>query len=324
MLWLNNIPDPLVIILGPTGVGKSDLAVQVALSLHAEIISADSRLFYKGMDIGTAKPSISDQKKVRHHLIDFLEPSETWTLVDFQSSVRKIISDLHRKNQLPILIGGTGQYIKAIIENWQAPPGTPDLKLRSIVEKIGKEMGPHELHRKLVRLDPEAAAHIEPNNLRRTVRAFEVIFTTGDLFSSQRKKGLASYSLCMVGLKRTRVDLYKRIDDRIDRMVHLGLLKETQSLLERGVPPDSPAMSAIGYREMVGVLENRLTIEEAITEMKRLTRQFARRQANWFKENDPRIHWMDADTTNGQDVVNLICSEISWIKKPSGVHTPDG
>ena len=306
--------DPLVVIVGPTAVGKSAFAIALAQKLDGEIVSADSRLFYRGMDIGTAKPSLKDRECVPHHLIDVAEPDEPWSLVLFQEQARKVISSIHARNKLPFLVGGTGQYIQAVLEGWQAPLQQPDLEWRRVLEEWGREIGPRELHARLKLLDPEAANHIEPGNLRRTVRALEVIFKSGKRFSEQRLKANSPYSLCIIGLNRPRVELYARIDDRIDRMVAGGLLDEVKSLLAKGYSPELSTLSAIGYREMVAVQQGEMSLDDAVRQMKRLTRQFVRRQANWFKENDPRIHWVNPDESINAAVA-FIQSGDGWIKK---------
>lgn len=309
-----DINDPLVVIVGPTAVGKTAFAVEVAKRFEGEVVSADSRLFYRGMDIGTAKPTFEDLAGVPHHLIDVAEPDEPWSLVLFQEQAQKVIASIHARGKLPFLVGGTGQYIKAVIEGWQAPVQQPDIEMRRILEAWGSEIGPHELHNRLRIIDPEAASHIEPGNLRRTVRALEVIFKTGIRFSKQRIKSKIRYSICLIGLKRPRAELYMRIDNRIEQMIANGMVDEVKSLLAKGLSPDLPTLSAIGYREMIAVINGMMSMDEAIKQMKRLTRQFVRRQSNWFKESDPNIHWFNVDQSIDAAVL-LIQSSAGWIKK---------
>jgi tRNA dimethylallyltransferase len=292
-----NSPFPLVVIVGPTAVGKTEVSIQLAEFLNGEIVSADSRLFYRGMDIGTAKPSKQDQHRVPHHLIDIANPDETWSLALFQKSAIEIIDVIHARGKLPFLVGGTGQYVRAVIEGWKLPPQQPNSRIREALEKIASEQGPFEFHNKLKRIDPVAAGFIDPTNVRRTIRAFEVIFLTGKLFSDQREKTKSKYSIHMIGLNRPRTELYRRIDDRIDAMIKSGLVNEVQSLLDKGYPPDLPSLSAIGYCQVIAFLEDKISLDEAILQIKRQTRQFVRRQANWFKENDPNITWFDVSKT---------------------------
>lgn len=296
---------PLLLLLGPTAVGKTDLAIELALRLGGEVVSADSRLFYRGMDIGTAKPSVEEMRGVPHHLIDVANPDETWSLTLFQQEARRVIDDIHGHGRLPLLVGGTGQYVRAVTEGWSPPEVQPDPRLRGILEKLAGDHDIYWLHDRLRILDPLAADSIDPRNLRRTVRALEVIFTTGQPFSMQRRVAGSPYRQIAIGLKRPREELYQRVDLRIEAMFARGLLDEVQSLIEKGYSPDLPSMSAIGYREAAAVLRGEMTIEEAKTQMKRLTRIFVRRQANWFKETDPTIRWFDAGHVSIDEIENF-------------------
>ncbi len=278
---------PLILIVGPTAVGKTELAIQLAEKMNGEIISADSRLFYRGMDIGTAKPSQEELARVPHYLIDIVNPDETLSLAVFQEKAKDIIADIHVRGKLPFLVGGTGQYIRAVTEGWTPPEVTADEQLRAELEKKGKEW----LHARLQILDPEAAAKIDARNVRRTIRALEVILTTGRKFSEQRGQVESPYQLITVGLTRPRPELYQRVDERIDLMFANGLIDEVKGLLKKGYSPTLPSMSALGYRECVSVVKSLLTEVQAKVEMRRVTRIFVRRQANWFKESDPNITW---------------------------------
>lgn len=282
---------PLILIVGPTAVGKTELAIKLAKTLNGEIVSADSRLFYKGMDVGTAKPSKEELARVPHHLIDIVNPDETLSLAVFQKKATNIIENIYKRNKLPFLVGGTGQYVRAVTEGWTPPEVAPNKTLRSALEKIKEERGYFWLHEKLKTLDSKAAEKIDPRNYRRTIRALEVIFTTGKKFSAQRGKAASPYHLISIGLTRPREELYQRIDERIEQMFAHGLLDEVKGLLNQGYSPTLPSMSAIGYRECVGVIKGQMSIEQAKMEMKRLTRMFVRRQSNWFKESDETIKW---------------------------------
>lgn len=282
---------PLILIVGPTAVGKTELAIQLAERLNGEIVSADSRLFYRGMDIGTAKPSREEQARVPHHLIDIANPDEILSLAVFQQKAHEIIADIHSRNKLPFLVGGTGQYVRAVTEGWTPPEVVPDEALRSELEKQKDQNGIYWLHEKLRELDPTAAEKIDARNFRRTIRALEVIMTTGKKFSEQRGQIDSPYHLITIGLIRPRVELYARVDARIDSMFVNGFLDEVKKLLASGYSPTLPTMSAIGYRECIQVLEGKLTLEEAKQAIRRMTRVFVRRQANWFKESDPNIYW---------------------------------
>jgi tRNA dimethylallyltransferase len=282
---------PLILIVGPTAVGKTELAIQLAERLNGEIVSADSRLFYRGMDIGTAKPTREELARVPHHLIDIADPDEILSLAVFQQKARETIADIHTRKKMPLLVGGTGQYIRAVTEGWNPPEVKPDERLRNELEKLKSEKGIYWLHERLRNLDPVAAEKVDPRNYRRTIRALEVILTTGRKFSEQRGQSESPYHLITVGLTRPRPELYERVDQRIDAMFANGFLEEVKTLLAKGYSPSLPTMSAIGYRECIRVISGELNEEQAKAEIKRTTRIFVRRQANWFKESDPKIKW---------------------------------
>lgn len=292
----------VIMIVGPTAVGKTDLAISIAKSVNAEIISADSRLFYKGMDIGTAKPTPEQQAQMQHYLVDVAEPNEIWSLSMFQSECHQLINEIHQRGKLPMLVGGTGQYFRALLEGWEIPVSEPDHSMRDVLERMGNEIGAEALYEKLQLLDPEAAEKIDPQNLRRTVRALEVILLTGEKFSEQRRKTDPQYRFWIIGLTRPRPELYERIDERIELMFTNGLVEETKKLLDSGIAAENPNMSAIGYREVAQYIRGEISLGEAKMLMKRKTREFVRRQANWFKLEAPNIHWY----TMGSDVEQQI------------------
>jgi len=282
---------PLLLIVGPTAVGKTEIAIQLAEHLQGEIISADSRLFYRGMDIGTAKPSREQQARVPHHLIDIADPDEILSLAVFQQKAREAIANVHTRKKLPLLVGGTGQYIRAVTEGWTPPKVLPNDRLREELERLKEERGIGWLYAGLIQMDSVAAKNIDPRNFRRTIRALEVIMTTGKKFSEQRGQADSPYQLITIGLTRPRIELYARVDARIESMFANGFLEEVKGLLEKGYSPALPTMSAIGYRECVAVLEGKMEVETAKQLIGRATRVFVRRQANWFKESDPTISW---------------------------------
>jgi tRNA dimethylallyltransferase len=281
----------LVVLIGPTAVGKTELALQLAEHFNGEIVSADSRLFYRGMDIGTAKPSAAEMARVRHHLIDVADPDESWSLAVFQQAAQAAIADIDQRGKLPLLVGGTGQYVRAVAQGWLPPSVEPDPRLRRVLENLAQEQGIYWLHAILQLIDPLAAEKIDPRNLRRTVRALEVIFSTGQLFSRQTSRGESGYEVVTVGLTRPRPELYQRVDERIDLMFKAGFIDEVARLLEKGYSPSLPTLSAIGYRECIATLSGEMTLEEAKTQMRRLTRIFVRRQSNWFASDDETIRW---------------------------------
>ena len=301
---------PLVVILGPTAVGKTKIAMQLAERFPCEIVSADSRLLYRGMDIGTAKPSPAERARLPHHLIDVADPDQIWSLAMYQSAANKAIFKTARRKNLPFLVGGTGQYIKAVTQGWIIPSVAPDIGLRTALENWTLETGAQGLHRRLSTLDQEAASRIEPNNKRRTIRALEVIFSTGYRFSEQRRKASTPFHKIVIGLQRPRSELYERVDLRIERMFESGFIDEVKKLLDAGYSSGLPSMSAIGYRQVVSYIQGDITIEETVEEIKRATRIFVRRQANWFKLDDPAIRWYRVN----QHTVDDIDSDIQkWL-----------
>ena len=288
------LPSALLwVIVGPTAVGKTAFALDLAEAVRGEIVSADSRLLYRGMDIGTAKPTPAELARVPHHLVNVANPDETWSLALFQQKAQEIINDLHRRHKLPFLVGGTGQYVTAVTRGWSPPEVQPDPRLRAALESLAAQYSPIWLHDRLRLLDPVSADRIDARNLRRTVRALEVILTSGKPFSTQRGSAESEYRLVNIGLIRPRAELYARVDERIDAMFAGGLLDEVARLLAQGYPPDLPSMSAIGYREAVAVIQGRMSVDDAIIQMKRITRIFVRRQANWFKSEDQTMKWFE-------------------------------
>lgn len=301
---------PLILIIGPTAVGKTELAIQLAERLNGEIISADSRLFYRGMDIGTAKPSQDELSRVPHHLIDIANPDEILSLAVFQQKAREAIADIHTRNRIPFLVGGTGQYIRAVTEGWSPPEVEPDERLRDELARMKDEKGIDWLHDKLKHMDPAAAQKIDARNYRRTIRALEVILRTGRKFSEQRGRTESPYHLIAIALTRPRLELYERVDQRIDMMFANGFLNEVKSLLARGYSPSLPTLSAIGYRECIRVINGELSEDQAKAEIRRATRIFVRRQANWFKESDPNIKWFRVEEGIEQKIETYIRTSI--------------
>jgi tRNA dimethylallyltransferase len=318
--------SPVVLIVGPTAVGKTEIAIQLAERLDGEIVSADSRLFYRGMDIGTAKPTREEQARVPHHLIDIADPDEILSLAIFQQKAREAIADIHTRKKLPLLVGGTGQYIRAVTEGWTPPEVVPNERLRGELEKMKEERGIYWLYENLKNLDPVAAEKIDPRNFRRTIRALEVIMTTGRKFSEQRGQIDSPYHLITIGLTRPRPELYARLDARIESMFANGFLEEVKGLLDapRGYSPTLPTMSAIGYRECVAVLEGKITVEEAKQLIGRSTRVFVRRQANWFKESDPNISWFKVEGGIVEKIEAQIRRFLRHAAVPQGCVAKDG
>lgn len=287
------IPN-LLVLVGPTASGKTVTAIQLAEALDGEIISADSRYLYQELNIGTAKPTPEELARVPHHLINVTTLDKPWSLGVYQKAAHQLIEQVNSRGHLPILAGGTGQYIRAITENWQIPAQAPNHQLRDAIEMWGKRIGFEALHQRLARLDPEAAKLIDYRNKRRTIRALEVIFTTGQRFSEQRKKVAPACHQLIVGITLPRELLYERIDARIEAMFAAGLIDEVQGLVEQGYAETLKQMGIIGYCEVLQYLEGQCSLEEAKQLIRHNTRVFVRRQANWFKANDPKIHWFNA------------------------------
>jgi len=301
---------PLIVLVGPTAVGKTALAVELALRLNGEVVSADSRYFYRGMNIGAAKPTREEMRGVPHHLIDVAEPDETWSLAQFQQAALAAIGAIQARGRMPLLVGGTGQYIRAVTQGWTPPEVPPNPRLRAALENLAAENSVYWLHAKLKILDPLAAERIDARNLRRTVRALEVIFSTGRLFSRQTGQSESPFALFQAGLSRPREELYRRVDTRVESMFAQGFLEEVRGLLEKGFSPDLPSMSAIGYREAAAVLRGEMSLEDAKIQMKRATRIFVRRQTNWFKPDDPQIHWFALDEYDAETIARVISQQL--------------
>jgi tRNA dimethylallyltransferase len=263
------------------------------------------------MDIGTAKPSPEERSCVPHHLIDIADPDEIWSLAQYKVEVRRVFEGIHARRRLPFLVGGSGQYIWAVVRGWDVPEVPPNLPLRYALEQWSHDIGKDGLHYRLTVLDPHAAARIDARNLRRTIRALEVILTTGKRFSEQRTQSPPLYNTLILGLTRPRPELYERIDARIDAMFQAGLVDEVQSLLESGYSPDLPPLSAIGYREVIAYIQGNITLEDAMVQMRRLTRTYVRRQANWFKPHDPQIRWFRVSPSTVDEMEAVVTGWIS-------------
>lgn len=297
---------PLIVIVGPTAVGKTEISLRLADHFQGEIVSADSRLFYTGMDIGTAKPSQQERNAVPHHLIDVSPPDQAWSLAIYLPEALKAIHDIHQRGKLPFLVGGTGQYIQAVVQGWDIPDTQPDPALRVALNHWAELVGVEGIRKRLAVLDPEAAAGIDGPNLRRMIRALEVILTSGETFSSQKTRQGCPFRLLQIGLIRPREELYARIDQRVERMLEDGLVEEVKGLLDAGYSPALPALSAIGYKQIASFLLGKISREEAVRQIKSKTRKYVRQQANWFREDDPNISWFSAS----RDPFEEICCEI--------------
>ncbi|MCS6869983.1 MAG: tRNA (adenosine(37)-N6)-dimethylallyltransferase MiaA [Anaerolineae bacterium] len=275
----------LIALIGATGVGKTALAIQIAQRFNGEIVGADSRQIYRYMDIGTAKPTLAERAAAPHHLIDVTEPDQPLTLAEYQRLAYAAIADIHARGKLPLLVGGTGQYVTAVLEGWSAPEVPPDPTLRAELEAICAAHGTTALFEQLRELDPVSAARIDPHNARRLIRALEVCILSGKPFSAQRQKVPPPYRVLEIGLYMPRQALFPRLDARIERMMQDGLLEEVAWLHERGYDPRLPALSGLGYAQLGAHLRGECSLEDAVTAFKRETRAFVRRQETWFRHH---------------------------------------
>ncbi len=275
---------PVVILTGPTATGKSSAALMLAEHVAIEVINGDSRLFYRGMDIGTAKPSVAERSAVHHHLIDTLEPHETMSLAKFQDQATTLISEVHARERLPVIVGGTQQYISAVVEGWKIPRVPPQPELRDQLQREAEAHGREALLARLERLDPVAATGVGLNT-RRIIRALEVIAVTGRPISEQQGKGSVPFVPHLIALTMPRDLLYQRIDHRVHDMVESGLVDEVRALLANGVSPDASAFGSIGYRQVVPHLEGTMTLDEMITRIQHDTHRLVRQQETWLRKS---------------------------------------
>lgn len=293
----------VVAVVGPTAAGKSAVAVEIALAIGGEVVNADSRLFCRGFDIGTAKPTTAERKGVAHHLVDILEPGESLGLRAYLDLANGAIEAIAGRGHLPVVVGGTGQYLWGLLEGWRVARVPPDPDFRAGLEREAAERGHEALAARLKQADPEAAARIDPRNVRRVIRALEVARGRGEGSASSGKAERPPYDSYLIGLTIPRPELYRRVDERIDRMVETGWLDEVRRLLEAGVDLEAPCMRSIGYSDMALVTMGQKALEEALRKARHDTRRLVRHQYNWFRLGDPRIHWISAgDATPGRAI----------------------
>lgn len=283
----------MVTIVGPTATGKTRLAISLACRFNGEIINADSRQVYRYMDIGTAKPTPAEQQQAPHHLLDLLSPDQSFGLGAFLSLARTTIKEVQERGCLPMVVGGTGQYIWALLEGWEVPAAPPDPDFRKAKEQEAAQGGAIALYRELQEIDPQRAGELDPRNVRRVIRALEIYHTTQRKPSEYCKKAAPGLDSLIIGLTMGRNELYLRIDERVDQMMKAGLLDEVRHLASIGFQLGSGPLDSPGYRELGQYLAGEITLDEAVQRTKYQTHHLARRQYTWFKLNDPRIHWLD-------------------------------
>lgn len=284
-----NNDQPLIVLLGPTAVGKTALSIKLAKQFSGEIISADSRQVYRYMDIGTDKIPIERREGIPHYLLDIAEPSERFTVADFKKLAEEHIEAILARGRVPMIVGGTGLYIRSITENFSLPPENPALR-KKLYEDLG-EFGNSALHERLAELDPKSAAKIHPQNARYIIRALEIIMTTGKPKNDAR--GQMHWRVLKIGLNPAREILFERIHRRIDEQFEHGLIDETKKLLTMGYPKNLPSMTSLGYREAMEYIEGKLSRQDAKELLKLNTRNFAKRQMVWFKR-EKNVVWMEA------------------------------
>ena len=296
----------LIAIVGPTGIGKSQLAIRLAQTFAGEIISADSRQVYRYMDIGTAKPSSEELALAPHHLMSIVNPDADFSLAQYQKLAYAAIRDIEQRHKLPLLVGGSGLYVWAVLEGWEIPGVAPKPELRQSLEAKASEVGAERLYQELLEVDPLAAQKIDPRNVRRIIRALEVYQSSHLSFSQLKRKKAPPFTALVIGLTTDRKELYRRVDARVDEMVKRGLIDETKKLLDMGYGFHLPSMSGIGYRQIGMYLRGELTLAEAVPQIKFETHRFIRHQYAWFKLNDKRIHWFDAQKEVEPEIKSLI------------------
>ena len=286
-----NSNNHVIIIIGPTASGKTDLGFNLAQRINAEIINADSRQVYRHMDIGTAKPSITMQKTIPHHEIDIIEPNEEYNLAIFLKNCKQAIAEIQKKSKIPIVVGGTGQYISALLEGWIVPKVPPDLNFRQSLEKELENNGSDALYQKLIKVAPLAAQRINPANSRRIIRALEIFHHNPGLLKNGPQKSAPSFSSIIIGIDSTKEFLLPRISYRIEQMLNDGLINEVQQLLNMGFGKNLPSMSGIGYKEVIDYLNQQHPYETMIEIMIKRTQDLVKRQKTWFNALES-VNWI--------------------------------
>ena len=305
---------PLLGLVGPTAVGKTSLALKVAKRLTAEIVSADSVQVYRYLDIGTAKPTLEERHAIPHHLIDVADPSVNFTVYDYQLMSQKAIADIYKRGRLPLLVGGTGFYVKAVVDGFTFSGGKSSAVVHRRLQDELAAGGKEHLYRTLEKLDPSSARAIHPNDFKRLLRALEFYYLTGEPISVQKERTMNKTSLyrpLLFGINMPREQLYQRIDKRVDLMVEQGLLAEVRGLLQKGYTKKQKALQSLGYRHIIAYLEGVWNWETALSILKRDTRRYAKRQMTWFHA-DQRVNWFNFNEGDNFDsILESICSQLA-------------
>lgn len=294
----------LLIICGPTAVGKSALALSLAEKLNTEIISADAMQIYKGLDIGTAKPTKEEQKLIKHNLIDIVNPDEEFSVFDYVENCKGVIERFDREGKVPLIVGGTGFYIKSLLFSYNFSDANKNAEIRDKLNEDLKNYGNDYIYQKLIDIDPESAEVLHKNDTKRVIRALEIYYSTG-IKKSEAISAKSRYDYCLIGLNTDRTELYERINLRVAKMIELGLVKEVENLLNLGYYSSLQSMQAIGYKEIIGFLNKEYSLDAAIEKIKQATRNYAKRQITYFKSIS-LINWLyNKGTTLEKNVLNL-------------------
>ena len=296
---------PLIVLLGPTAVGKTALSIELCRRFDGEVVSADSRQIYRGMDIGTAKPSPEEQDAVPHHLLDVRQPDEILSVAEYQTLAYAAIDDIHRRGKVPFLVGGTALYLNAVVRGMKIPDVPPNPSLRAELEEVAAREGHEALFARLAALDPATAAQIDGRNVRRVVRALEIILETGTPKSELEGEDPPPYRILQIGLDLPRPLLYARIDARVEQMVANGLIQETQQLLSMGYPPNLPALTSLGYKEIGAYLRGDMTLPAAVERIQIETHRFVRHQYSWFRRMQV-VNWFDVSAPRTEEIATRI------------------
>ena len=297
----------LVCIVGPTGVGKSELAVRLAQSVGGEIVNADSRQLYRYLSIGTAKVGPEEQRSVRHYMTDVIDPDQSYNIGEYQAESWAVIRDIQSRQVVPLLVGGTGQYIWATVNGWHIPRIPPDWNLRQRLELVADQMGYKTVHQLLKHINPEAASEIDGKNVRRVIRAIEVNSNgrVGSNKTGERFENNPQFFTLIIGLTANREEIYRRVDYRVDKMLDEGLVEEVDGLMKRGYSIDIPAFKSVGYRDVAEYINGKINYKEMSDRIKTATHRLVRQQYNWFKTDDSRIHWFDVKSDYYAEVEEL-------------------
>lgn len=314
------ILPPLIVLVGPTAVGKTALALDLAETVGGEIINADSRLFYRGMDIGTAKPTAGERARVPHHLVDILDPNDPISLATFQDMAYAAIDDVLARGKVPILVGGTPQYVNAVVEGWQIPRVEPDHELRDRLQAEADEYGAERLLERLREVDPDAAVR-NAGNTRRVIRSLEVWEKTGRPISDQQSKGPARYDALEIELWRPRDELRQRIGERAEQQVRDGLFDEIRTLVAAGANPESPSFSSIGYRQAMPHIRGETTADETLERIRFDSHRLVRHQETWWRKN-PRLIRVDMSEDGGAERVDALVRAFLERHKAAGETLP--